>query len=290
MGNACNVNLQVDMHIHTNYSDGTFTPQETVKYASKVKLAAIAITDHDCVDGIDEALEIASKIGLEVVPGIELSSEVILDSQKSEMHILGYYIDYKSKKLKKALAVLKKVRYERSIEILEKLKKSGAELKDDSFLKKIEDKVIGRLHFAKALVEEKLVGSVNEAFQRYLSKDKPAYVTKYSISAHDAIKLILNAGGIPVMAHPYYIHYKDENIFKSFIKDGLMGIEAWHIKHSENTVKKFLNLAEKFDLIATGGSDCHGQYKKELPVMGRMRVPYSVMENLKKIKEKMIRS
>ncbi|OEG69904.1 hypothetical protein ATZ36_07160 [Candidatus Endomicrobiellum trichonymphae] len=290
MDNAAVANLYVDMHIHTNCSDGTFTPQEAVKYASKVKLAAISITDHDCVDGINEAQEIASKTVLEVVPGIELSSEVIFDSQKSEMHILGYYIDYKSEKLKKALAVFKKARYERAVEMLEKLKKSGAELKDPSFLKKIEDKIIGRLHFAKALVEEKLVGSVNEAFQRYLSKDKPAYVSKYSISAHDAIKLILNAGGIPVMAHPYYIHYNDENMFKSFIKDGLMGIEAWHIKHSENTVKKFLNLAEKFNLIATGGSDCHGPYKKELPVMGRMRVSYSVVENLKRTKEKMIRS
>ncbi|OEG70737.1 hypothetical protein ATZ36_17345 [Candidatus Endomicrobiellum trichonymphae] len=282
------VDLYVDMHIHTNYSDGTFTPQEAAKYASKVKLAAISITDHDCVDGIDEALDIASKIGLEVVPGIELSSEVILDSQKSEMHILGYYIDYKSQKLKKILAILKKARYERAVEMLEKLKKIGAELKDDSFFKKIEDKVIGRLHFARALVEEKLVGSVNEAFQRYLSKDKPAYVPKYHISVRDAIELILNAGGIPVMAHPYYIHYNDENMFRSFIKDGLMGIEAWHIKHSEKTVKKFLNLAEKFNLIATGGSDCHGSYKKKLPVMGRMRVPYSVMESLKRTKENMV--
>ncbi|GHT09672.1 phosphatase [Endomicrobiia bacterium] len=291
MDNVGAANLYVDMHIHTNYSDGVFAPKEVVEYASKMKLAAISITDHDCVDGIDEALEIASKTGLEIVPGIELSSEVILDSQKSEMHILGYYIDYKSEKLKKTLTVFRKARYERAVEIFEKLKKSGAELRDDSFFKKIEDKVIGRLHFAKALVEEKLVGSVNEAFQRYLSKGKLAYVpTKCSISAHNAIKLILNAGGIPVMAHPYYIHYNDENMFKSFIKDGLMGIEAWHIKHSENTVKKFLSLAEKFNLIATGGSDCHGPHKKEHHIIGKMRVPYSVVENLKRIKEKMVGS
>ena len=290
MDNTGAANLYVDMHIHTNYSDGVFTPKEVVEYASKMKLVAISITDHDCVDGIDEALEIASKTVIEIVPGIELSSEVILDSLKSEMHILGYYIDYKSEKLKKTLTIFRKARYERAVEILEKLKKSGAELKYDSFLKKIEDKIIGRLHFAKALVEEKFVGSVNEAFQRYLSKDKPAYVPKCSISVHNAIKLILNAGGIPVIAHPYYIHYNDENMFKSFIKDGLMGIEAWHIKHSENTVKKFLNLAEKFNLIATGGSDCHGPYKKEHPIIGKIKVPYSVVENLKKIKEKMVRS
>jgi predicted metal-dependent phosphoesterase TrpH len=291
MDNANAFDLYVDMHVHTDCSDGTFTPQETVKYASKMELAAIGITDHDCVDGIDEALEIASKTGVEVVPGIELSSEVmLLGSQQSEMHILGYYIDYKSNKMKAALAVFKKARYERAIKILEKLKESGAELKDDSFFKKIEGKIVGRLHFAKALVEEKLVGSVSEAFQRYLSKGKPAYVPKYFMSAHDTIKLILDVGGIPVMAHPFYVHYDDENIFKSFIKNGLMGIEAWHVKHSEKTVRKFLNLAEKFNLIATGGSDCHGQYKKKPPAMGRMKVPYSVMENLKRTKEKMVRS
>jgi predicted metal-dependent phosphoesterase TrpH len=281
--------LYVDMHVHTNFSDGAFTPKEAIEYASKMKLTAIGITDHDSVDGIGKALKAASKTGLEVIPGIELSSEIISNSQKNEMHILGYYIDYKSEKLKKTLAVFKKARYERAEKILEKLKNNGAELKDDSFVKKTRNnRAIGRLHFAKALVEEKLVGSVQEAFQRYLADGKPAYVSKYYISACDAIELILNAGGVPVIAHPYYINYNDENMFKLLVKSGLMGIEVWHIKHSENVVKELLSLAKKFNLIVTGGSDCHGPYKKEPPIMGRVRVPYSVVENLKKIKEKMI--
>ncbi|MCA6072523.1 MAG: PHP domain-containing protein [Endomicrobium sp.] len=279
--------LYVDMHIHSIYSDGTFSPKEVVEYASKVNLSAISITDHDSVDGIDEAIQVAAKIGIEVIPGIELSSEIILNSQKSEMHILGYFIDYKSEKLKEALAVFKQARYNRAIEILAKLKKNGAVLKDDSFVKNAGNNVVGRLHFAKALVEEKLVGSVQEAFQRYLANDRPAYVSKYSLSAGDAIKLILSVGGIPVMAHPYYVHYSDVNMFESLIKDGLMGIEAWHIKHSESAVRKFLSIAEYFNLIVTGGSDCHGPYKKEKPVMGRVKAPYSVMKSLKKAKLKL---
>ncbi|MDR3257000.1 MAG: PHP domain-containing protein [Endomicrobium sp.] len=277
MGN----NLYVDMHIHTNYSDGVFTPQEAVEYASKIQLATISITDHDSVDGIDEALEIALKTGIEVIPGIELSSEVILDSQKSEMHVLGYYIDYKSEKLKNALVVLKKARHQRAIKILEKLKKNGAELKSKDFVKNAENKSIGRLHFAKALFEEGLVGSIQEAFQRYLAYDKPAYVPKYSVSAKEAINLILSVGGVPVIAHPYYIYYNDKSVFESLVKDGLMGIEAWHIKHPESAVKRFLSLAEEFNLLVTGGSDCHGPYKEEPPVMGKVKVPYSVVESLK---------
>ncbi|GHT50079.1 phosphatase [Endomicrobiia bacterium] len=284
MNNNNTSNLYVDMHIHTNYSDGVFTPKEAVEYAAKMKLSAISITDHDCVDGTDEALEAGAETGIEVVPGIELSSEIMFNSRKNEIHILGYYMNYKSEMFQEALAVFKKARYDRAVEMLEKLKKSGAELKDDSFVKDAGNKVIGRLHFAKALFEQKLVGSVQEAFQRYLSKDKPAYVPKCRISPGDAIKLILNAGGIPVIAHPYYIGYNDRNIFETFIKDGLKGIEVWHIKHSENVVKRFLSLVQDFNLIATGGSDCHGPYKNEIPIMGRVKVPYFVLENLKKAK------
>ncbi|MDR2436514.1 MAG: PHP domain-containing protein [Endomicrobium sp.] len=284
MNNDIN-NSYIDMHIHTSFSDGVFTPTEAVEYASKKNLSAISITDHDSVDGIDEALAPASDSNIEIVSGIELSSEVELESGKSEMHILGYFIDYKSEHLKKYLNIFKKARCDRAINIFGKLKENGIELKNTDFISNIGNKVIGRLHFAKALIEEKFVGSVQEAFQRYLSKDKPAYVPKYSISAKDAIKLILDCGGIPVMAHPYYVHYTDANLFKSLIDCGLMGIEAWHIKHCESVVEKFIDLANKFNLLVTGGSDCHGPYKKENPVMGKVKVPYSVLVNLKKAKE-----
>jgi predicted metal-dependent phosphoesterase TrpH len=278
-------NSYIDMHIHTSFSDGVFTPREAVEYALKMNLSAVSITDHDSVDGIDEALDFALQNNIELISGIELSSEVELESGISEMHILGYFIDYKSNHLKKYLNILKKARYDRAIKIFEKLKENGVELKNTDFISNIGNKSIGRLHFAKAMIEEKFVGSVQEAFHRYLSKDKPAYVPKYSIFAKDAIKLILDSGGIAVMAHPYYIHYTDVNLLKSLIDCGLMGIEAWHIKHSASVVEKFINIAKEFNLIVTGGSDCHGPYKKEKPVMGKVKVPYSALVGLKKAKE-----
>jgi len=275
----------VDMHIHTTCSDGAFSPKEAVEYARKVNLAAVSITDHDSVAGIDEALQAASKTGLEVVPGIELSSEIVLESEKIEVHILGYFIDYKSRELQDVLEVFKKARYQRALGMLDKLKENGIGLKDESFVGSAGSKSIGRLHFAKALVEEKFAGSVREAFDRYLTRGRPAYVSKYSISAQEAVKLIVSFGGVPVIAHPYHIR-SAENIVSMLLQYGLMGIEAWYIRHSESTVQKFLNLAEKFNLIVTGGSDCHGPYKNEPPVMGRIKVPYSVVENLKKCKDR----
>jgi len=282
------MDLYVDLHIHTNWSDGSLTPSEVVGYAAKMKLAAISITDHDSVDGIDEAVEAASKTSLEVIPGIELSSEVG-NSQKAEMHILGYYIDYKSPKLNETLDIFKKTRLERAHEILKRLKKLGINLQDESFIENAGNagkKSIGRLHFAKALLEEGFVGSVPEAFNRFLAPDKPAYVPKYYMTASEAIKLIRSVGGVPVMAHPYYTHYNDKEMLRSLVNDGLMGIEAWHIKHPDSMVKKFLNIAQEFDLIATGGSDCHGPYKNEPPVMGKVKVPYSAVENLEKAKQR----
>ncbi|MDR1418023.1 MAG: PHP domain-containing protein [Endomicrobium sp.] len=274
----------IDMHIHTNCSDGTFSPREVIEYASRVKLSAISITDHDSISGIDEALDIAEKNNIEVISGIELSCQVENDLQKNEMHILGYFIDYKSEKLQKILSIFRQSRYNRALKILTKLKENNIVLKDETFIKNIESQSIGRLHFAKALVKECFVNSTQEAFQKYLSYDKPAYVSKHYMSAEQAIDLILSVGGVSVMAHPYYMHYNDKNMFKKLVDRGLGGIEVWHIKHTDGLVKKFLELAKEFNLIVTGGSDCHGPFRKEAPLIGRIKVPYCVLNNLKIVK------
>lgn len=276
----------VDLHIHTCCSDGVFTPSEAVAYASKVGLSAISITDHDTVDGVQEALEAGKKYGVEVIPGIELSAE--LDNvAKTEMHILGYYVNHKSKSFNEALSIFKKARQKRAKDIFEALKALGIELEPDGLVENTGGKNIGRLHFAKALVEKKCVSCVSEAFQKFLGLDKPAYFPKHYISPKDAINLILKAGGIPVLAHPYYGHYSNKNIFKGLINDGLMGIEAWHKSHPANVVKKFLNIAEELNLVATGGSDCHGAYGNETPLMGKIKVPYSVIEALEEKKKQL---
>jgi len=249
----------VDLHVHTNFSDGVFTPTQAVAYASQVGLSAISITDHDTVDGVQEAVEAGKKYGVEVIPGIELSAE--LDNiTKTEMHILGYYVNHKSKTFNDALAIFKKVRIQRAKDIFEKLKNLNMILDPKGLIEDVGDRIVGRLHFAKALLEKKYVSSISEAFQKYLGLDKPAYVQKHYISPKDAISLIIRAGGIPVLAHPYYGHYSNKNIFRGLINDGLMGIEAWHNRHPQHIVKKFLSIAEDMNLIATGGSDCHGAY------------------------------
>jgi hypothetical protein len=273
----------VDLHIHTTFSDGALSPTEVVAYASKVGLSAISITDHDCVDGIEEAIKAGKKYGVEVISGIELSAE--LDNiSRTEMHILGYYVNYKSKSFLDALSIFKKVRIQRANEIYLKLEKLGMKLDPEGLIQNIENKVIGRLHFAKALVDKQYVSSISEAFQKYLGLDKPAYVPKHYISPKEAINLIIRAGGIPVLAHPYYGHYSNRNIFKSLINDGLMGIEAWHSSHPQHIVKKFLNIADEMGLVATGGSDCHGGGYGNLPLIGKIKVPYSALEALEERK------
>ncbi|MDR2395702.1 MAG: PHP domain-containing protein [Endomicrobium sp.] len=279
-------NKFIDMHIHTNYSDGVFSPKEVVEYANKMNLLAISITDHDCVDGIDEALRAAKKCNIEVIPGIELSCQVETNLQKNEMHILGYFIDYKSQKLQNVLATFKQARYDRALTMLDKLKEHNIVLKDKSFIQNAQNQSIGRLHFAKALVMEGFVGSVQEAFQRYLSYDKPAYVPKHYMSAIEAIELILSVGGLPIMAHPFHMHYNDKAVLKDLVDNGLAGMEVWHVKHTDSLVKKFLELAKEFNLLVTGGSDCHGPFKKDIPIMGRIKVPYYVLDDLKVANQK----
>lgn len=277
----------VDLHIHTNFSDGVFTPTQVVEYASQVGLSAISITDHDTVSGVEEAIEAGKKYGVEVIPGIELSAE--LDNiTRTEMHILGYYVNWKSKAFNDALAIFKKVRKQRAKDIFAKLKALNINLNPEGLIERIGDRIVGRLHFAKALLEKKYVSTISEAFQLYLGLDKPAYVPKYYVSPKDAISLIIRAGGIPVLAHPYYGHYSNKNIFKGLINDGLMGIEAWHNRHPQHIVKKFLSIADDLDLIATGGSDCHGVYGNETsPLIGKVKVPYSVVEALEEKKRQL---
>lgn len=277
-------NFFVDLHIHTVYSDGTFTPTEVVEYAAKTGLAAVAITDHDTVDGIEEAFEAGKKYNVEIIPGIELSAECDAET-KMEMHILGYYMDWKSEKFKKALDVFKQARKKRAEQIFNKLDGLGLKLKKEGLTESVNKQVIGRLHFAKALIAENYVSTVQEAFQKYLGTDKSAYVPKYAITPAQAIELLHENGGLAVLAHPYYGHYNNPLIIESLVRDGLDGIEVWHSRHPSHISKKLLTLAEKFDLAATGGSDCHGKSPDgQHNMIGKIKVPYTVVEELEKKK------
>lgn len=278
----------VDLHIHTNFSDGVFDPRQAVRYAGQRGLAAISITDHDTIDGIAEAIDEGKRVGIEVIPGVELSTEVQA-RERSEMHILGYFINWESRQLKDSLSLFRKTREERARKILDKLAKLGICLDNEALLAISANGCIGRLHFAKAMVAEGFAMSINDAFNKYLGIGRAAYVPKMRLSPEDAIKLINRAGGIAVIAHPYYGHYSNRNLIKGLIRDGLRGIEVWHSKHPPETVEIFKKLAAEFGLIATGGSDCHGEYAGEPAMMGKVRVPYEAVEELKKYKERIDR-
>jgi predicted metal-dependent phosphoesterase TrpH len=275
----------VDLHVHTNYSDGVFTPERAVQYAREKGLAAISITDHDIVDGIPAAIAEGQRQGVEVIPGIELSAEVISAGQSTEMHILGYYINWENRQFLESLTLFRTYRQERARKIFDKLHNLGVALDTTTVYPAGPAGAIGRLHIAKALIAQGFAANVVDAFQKYLGIGKPAYVPKLRLTPQDAISMILKVGGIPVLAHPYYGHYSNRNLLRALVKDGLRGIEVWHSKHAPQTVALFTNLAAELGLIATGGSDCHGGFGNEHPLMGTIKVPYSAVEQLKQCRD-----
>jgi 3',5'-nucleoside bisphosphate phosphatase len=202
-----------------------------------------------------------------------------------EMHILGYLIDYKNKQFQEALILFRKARQKRAQQIYEKLLKLGVLLDKEALYEIAGEGSIGRLHFAKALMKEGFVRNIVDAFQKYLGYGKPAFVPKFRLKPEAAIKMIRRIGGIPVMAHPFYGHYTNKALIKGLIKNGLCGIEVWHSKHSPSTSKMFGELAKELGLLSTGGSDCHGTFENEDAHMGSVKVPYSVLENLRERKE-----
>ena len=263
-----------DLHLHTSFSDGAYSPEGLVNSAVKAGLAAIAVTDHDTVSGVALAIDAAKDRGVEVIPGIELSAE----EGSQEVHILGYFIDYNNNGLLKRLGVLKQNRIERIYKIAEKLNGLGAPLEPEAVFKLAGGGTVGRLHIARALVSKGFVKNNPEAFQRYIGDRSPAYVLGFRFSAKDAIALIREVGGIPVLAHPYSMH-KDE-LIPVFVDYGLMGLEVYYPEHSQSMINFYSKMAEKLGLLVAGGSDCHGDAKEEVKI-GMIRLPYEFVEKLK---------
>jgi predicted metal-dependent phosphoesterase TrpH len=265
----------IDLHTHTIFSDGTWTPEDLVAAAERKNFSAIAITDHDSVEGIGRAMEAAAQGQLEIIPGVEMS--VMEEGFDRDIHLLGYFVDYKSPELLSVLEEARLARKERAYKMLEKLKDCGIVL-DESIID--DNACVGRLHFAKAICEKGFAKTVNLAFQEYIGRNGPAYVARKLINVKDAVELIKRVGGVPVLAHPYYI--KDGDVLERLFTYGVMGIEVWHTRHSRSNIAKFLDMAKRLKLIATGGSDCHGSYKNSRLMIGTIRAPYSIVEELKK--------
>ncbi len=264
-----------DLHIHTNLSDSSFSPREVVRLALNNNLSCISITDHDTVDAVDMAIASARNHDLEIIPGIEMTCE--LDS--AEIHILGYFVDYKNKHFLEKLKHLRKIRVERIHKMVEKLKTLGlAEMKAEDVIKSAGHGAVGRVHLAISMQKKGYVGSISEAFYRFIHDKGPAYVSKFRFKPQEVIDLILKNKGIPVLAHPHILN-KNINI-KEFVDCGLKGLEVFYPQYSETQISYYKNLAEKYNLLLTGGSDCHGSVKTDTAI-GKIKIPYELVEKLK---------
>ena len=268
-----------DLHLHTQFSDGTFTPEELVLHAQKSGLACIALTDHDTVEGCARAAAACAVVQMEFIPGSELTAEY----EDTEVHILGYFLDTENKLLLERIAQFQSVRQKRIHEMVAALNQLGVPLKVESVFALANCKSPGRPHVARALVKEKLIGSLDEAFERYLKKGRPAWVPKTKMSALESVELIHQAGGLAVMAHPG-LNRTDE-IIPALVDAGLDGIECFHTKHSTVMSERYLEIAEKHELLVTGGSDCHG-YSKNKPLIGTVKLPYAHVERLRAARQK----
>ena len=243
-----------DLHIHTNYSDGLFAPEEIVNLAIKKGLDGIAITDHDTIDGIEPAIDYNSSLidNIHIIPGIEFSC--IYNNE--EVHILGYFINHKSPKMINLSKELKKNRINRSLKMIDKLNAIGFEIKIEEIQTLTKKDYIGRPHIAEILVRKGYVNNIHDAFKLYLNRGKPGYVEKKSLNINETIAFIHELNGIAILAHPGLL--KDKTIINYCIQAKIDGIEAIHSKHNMKDIEFLLNIGEKSNLIITAGSDCHG--------------------------------
>ena len=263
-----------DLHLHTRFSDGTYSPEELVSQAKRHGLAAVALTDHDTVEGCPPTALLCAAAGIEFIAGTELTAE----QDGHEIHILGYLFDIGNTTLLTQIARFQAVRQNRVREMVARLNALGVPLRADAVFALANCHSPGRPHVARALAQAGLCANLDEAFERFLKKNRPAYVPKFKMSAAQAIELIHQAGGLAVMAHPALNHC--DEVIPGMVEAGMDGIECFHTKHSTATVEHYLELADRFHLLVTGGSDCHGS-SKGAPVMGTVKLPYQHVEKLK---------
>jgi predicted metal-dependent phosphoesterase TrpH len=273
----------VDLHTHSTASDGTLSPRELVYLAKKVGLKALALTDHDTLDGLSQAYQTAKEEGLPFLCGVEISVKF---EGPGHFHLLGYFLE-PPEELKEVLDKLKSARAERNKKMVEKLRELGIDITLEE-LQSIASGEIGRPHFAYLLVKKGYVRSIEEAFERYLKKGAPAYHPKALLTEEEAISAIKKAKGIPVLAHPITLKLSDEAL-KSYLirlkELGLMGVEVYYSEHTKEYTKFLERLADELALIKTGGSDFHGQNKPDIKLglgFGNLRVPDECYHELKK--------
>jgi hypothetical protein len=275
---------RLDLHLHTTHSDGSLPPAEVLALASRAGVTALAITDHDITTGIPEALEAGARLGIEVIPGVEISSRF----GDNELHMLGYFLDWRDAALGERLGRLRDSRHSRNPRIVERLRELGCDITYDEVKQLAGTDSVGRPHIARLLMDRGYVPSAKEAFDRFLAHGKPAYVARELPEPAEAMAWIRAAGGVPVLAHPLWAKQNGEGLFvlcRNLKADGLGGMEVHYSTHNPKQTAELLDIARRLDLLVTGGSDFHGVTKPDIEVgvgRGGLAVPVALLDPLRK--------
>ena len=276
---------RIDLHTHSTASDGLHTPDELVRLAREAGLDLIALTDHDTTDGVALASATGAALGVEVIPGIEVNTD--LPDGSGEAHVLGYFLDTQQQALQTTLHFLRDARERRGERMVAQLRAAGLDITWER-VRTLAQGSVGRPHVAQALVERGDASSIGDAFARYLSRGKPGYVPRFKLAPEDAVRLIRSAWGVPVLAHPNSIAALAERVLPPLIAAGLLGLECYYGQYDEPTVTRLAELAAANGLIATGGTDYHGPGVHATPLGGRY-VPPTVVAQLRTASEELRR-
>ncbi|NQU11505.1 PHP domain-containing protein [bacterium] len=272
--------MEVDLHLHSCLSDGTWTPAELVGRARAAGLAAIAVADHDTMAAVPDLLRAGPRAGVEVIAAVEITCQI----DNREVHLLGYFPGadrrWESPALQAALAGARALRHQRVEQFAERFQELGIPLTVAEIEACAAGGALGRPHVAQALVKRGVVAHPEEAFARFLKRGRPGFVDRYRMPAAEAISQVRGAGGVPVLAHPALAGF--DHRIPELMDQGLAGLEAWHCQHSPGQTEKYRALARQLGLLVTGGSDCHGPRRGET-VLGTIHVPYSVVEALRAV-------
>ncbi len=268
------MNGKVDLHTHTNYSDGFCSPRELLLKAKSKGIDTISITDHDNLAAINEAIEFGKTIGINIIPGVEISTDI----EDREVHILAYFIEPGNEELERYLRFFREERFKRAIRIVNKLNNLGHSISIEDVLRFAKNSAVGRPHIAQAMLERGIVSNYYEAFNKYIDNNGPAYEKKVHISPQSVFKIINDSGGLTFIAHPGNM---PENILKKLISAGVDGIEVIHPSHTPQLVRFYRGIVNEYFLLESGGSDFHGGKREDDKNFGTFFTSMQIVETMR---------